>query len=152
MSDSALFEVVNRIGIITLNRPQVLNALSHDMVRLIANQLEAWRNDESVAAVFMTAAGEKAFCAGGDIRSMYDSYKDGTRTYSDFFIDVYLLDYALWRYSKPIVALMDGITMGGGMALALAASLRISTSNTHMAMRVLGIGLIPDDRVSFLLS
>lgn len=152
MSDSALFEVVNRIGIITLNRPQVLNALSHDMVRLITNQLEAWRSDDSVAAVFMTAAGEKAFCAGGDIRSMYDSYKDGTRTYSDFFIDEYLLDYALWRYSKPVVALMDGITMGGGMGLAQAASLRIATSKTRMAMPETGIGLIPDVGGSFFLS
>ncbi len=152
MSDSALFEVVNRIGVITLNRPQVLNALSHDMVRLIADQLEAWRHDDTVAAVLMTAAGEKAFCAGGDIRSMYDSHKDGTRTYAGFFADEYLLDYALWRYSKPIVALMHGITMGGGMGLAQAASLRIATDKTRMAMPETGIGLIPDVGGSFFLS
>ena len=152
MSDSALFEVVNRIGVITLNRPQVLNALSHEMVRLIADQLDAWRDDDNVAAVLMKGAGEKALCAGGDIRSMYDSHKDGTRTYSDFFIDEYRLDYALWRYNKPVVALMHGITMGGGMGLAQAASLRIATDKTRMAMPETGIGLIPDVGGSFFLS
>src|SRR5690606_19402919 len=111
MSDSALFEVVHRIGVITLNRPKVLNALSHSMVRQLADQLEAWRNDDTVAAILMVGAGDKAFCAGGDIRSMYDSYKDGSRTYYDFFADEYRLDYALWRYPKPVIALMHGITM-----------------------------------------
>lgn len=152
MSDSALFEVVNRIGVITLNRPQVLNALSHDMVKLIAGQLDAWRDDNDVAAVLMVAAGDRAFCAGGDIRSMYDSYKDGTRTYGAFFVDEYILDYALWRYNKPVIALMHGITMGGGMGLAQAASLRIATDKTRMAMPETGIGLIPDVGGSFFLS
>ena len=152
MSDTALFEVVNRVGVVTLNRPQVHNALSLPMIRLIAGQLEAWRHDDDVAAVLLRGAGEKAFCAGGDIRSMYDSYHAGTREYADFFIDEYRLDYALWRFPKPVVALMHGITMGGGMGLAQAASLRIATDRTRMAMPETGIGLIPDVGGTFFLS
>ncbi len=132
------------LGIITLDRPKALNALSHEMIVAIAGQLAAWERDPAVRAIVLQGAGDKAFCAGGDIRAMYDSHHDGSRGYRQFFIDEYRLDYALWRSAKPVIALMDGITMGGGMGLAQAATLRVATTRTRMAMPETGIGLIPD--------
>lgn len=138
------FTVQGGLGIITLNRPQALNALSHDMIVAIAEQLASWEHDPAVHLIVLRGAGEKAFCAGGDIRAMYESHHDGSRGYHQFFIDEYRLDYALWRSQKPVVALMDGITMGGGMGLAQAATLRVASTKTRMAMPETGIGLIPD--------
>ncbi|GAA5234394.1 enoyl-CoA hydratase/isomerase family protein [Verticiella sediminum] len=152
MSDSTVFDTDGHLGIVTLNRPQVLNALSHDMIVAIARQLAAWEHDDSVRAVLLRGSGERAFCAGGDIRSMYDGYHDGSRSYTRFFLDEYRLDHQLWRYAKPVIALMDGITMGGGMGLAQAATLRIATDKTRMAMPETGIGLIPDVGGTFFLS
>jgi enoyl-CoA hydratase/carnithine racemase len=112
---------VGQVTTLTLNRPHALNALSHNMVREISRHVTAWAIDDSVAVVVLRGAGLKSFCAGGDIRAMRETYLSGgtnPRAHIDFFIDEYRLDYQLHRYKKPIIALLDGIVMGGGMGHA----------------------------------
>jgi enoyl-CoA hydratase/carnithine racemase len=150
--DEILFEVVNQVGLITLNRPKALNALSHRMVQAMAVRLEAWAEDDGIGAVVVRGAGEKAFCAGGDIKSLYQSWQQDGALHHDFFIDEYRLDYQIHRYAKPLIALMDGIVMGGGMGLAQGASLRVVTERTRLAMPETGIGLMPDVGASHFLS
>ncbi len=147
-----LFQVINRIGLVTLNRPRQLNALSYPMIVALSGQLEAWAGQDDIEAVVLRGAGPKAFCAGGDIRALYDSHRDGTPLQRQFFIDEYQLDYRLHRYPKPVVALMDGIVMGGGMGLSQAAHLRIVTERSRVAMPETGIGLVPDVGASHFLS
>lgn len=150
--DPVLFDVINQVGLITLNRPKVLNALSHEMVRALSTQLQSWAEDHQVRAVVLRGAGEKAFCAGGDIRALYQSWHDKAGLHRDFFVDEYRLDYLIHRYPKPCVALMDGIVMGGGMGLSQGASLRLVTERTRVAMPETGIGLMPDVGASYFLS
>ncbi|SOY63390.1 enoyl-CoA hydratase/isomerase family protein [Cupriavidus taiwanensis] len=147
-----VFQVVNGVGIATLNRPRQLNALSYPMIVALGARMEAWANDDAIRAVVLRGAGPKAFCAGGDIRALTDSYRDGTPLHRRFFIDEYTLDYRLHRYPKPLVALMDGIVMGGGMGLAQAAHLRLVTERSRVAMPETGIGLVPDVGASHFLS
>jgi enoyl-CoA hydratase/carnithine racemase len=139
-----LFRVINRVAIITLNRPAALNALSHPMVREIAALLERCRTDEWIVAVVLRGAGEKGFCAGGDVRELYRMKTGGETGWQAFFIDEYRLDYALHTFPKPVVALLDGITMGGGMGLGQAARLRVVTERTKIAMPETRIGFLPD--------
>ncbi|WP_322046604.1 enoyl-CoA hydratase/isomerase family protein [Paraburkholderia sp. J67] len=143
-----LFRVVNRVGIITLNRPAALNALSHAMVREIATLLERVRRDDAIVALVLEGAGPKGFCAGGDVRAIDRLARVGERLgdngWQQFFVDEYRLDYALHTFEKPIVALLDGVTMGGGMGLGQAAALRVATSRTKIAMPETRIGLLPD--------
>jgi len=147
-----LFAEINRVGVITLNRPRQLNALSYPMIGVLAERLQDWAARDDIAAVLLRGAGPKAFCAGGDIRALYDSFHAGTSLRQQFFVDEYRLDYALHRYPKPVVALMDGIVMGGGMGLAQAAHLRIVTERSRVAMPETGIGLVPDVGASHFLS
>jgi enoyl-CoA hydratase/carnithine racemase len=105
-----------------------------------------------VKIVFVRGAGEKAFCAGGDVRALYESFTTGGTRHSDFFIVEYELDYYLHCYSKPVISLMNGITMGGGMGVAQGARFRVATDNTRIAMPEVGIGLIPDVGASYFLS
>ncbi|TPQ38792.1 MULTISPECIES: enoyl-CoA hydratase/isomerase family protein [Cupriavidus] len=147
-----LFQVINRVGLVTLNRPRQLNALSYPMIVALSGQLEAWAGRDDIEAVVLRGAGPKAFCAGGDIRALYDSHRDGTPLQRQFFIDEYQLDYRLHRYPKPVVALMDGIVMGGGMGLSQAAHLRVVTERSRVAMPETGIGLVPDVGASHFLS
>lgn len=152
MQEPVVFEVVNHVGIATLNRAQVHNALSHPMIVTLHAQLEQWRQDDNIRAVMLAGAGEKAFCAGGDIRALYDAFKAGDRAgYRAFFVDEYRLDHAIWCYPKPVVALMHGICMGGGMGLAQGASLRIASDTTRVAMPETAIGLVPDVGASWFL-
>jgi enoyl-CoA hydratase/carnithine racemase len=139
-----LFRVVNRVAIITLNRPAALNALSHEMVRELATLVEKCRTDDGIVALVLKGAGEKGFCAGGDVREVYRSAKQGDRSWLSFFIDEYRLDYALHTFPKPVVALLDGISMGGGMGLGQAARLRIVTERSKIAMPETRIGFLPD--------
>ena len=141
--------VVNRVAILTLERPHALNALSHDMVRELAEHVERCRTDDKIVALVLRGSGEKGFCAGGDVRALYHASgasgaSDATPTWQQFFIDEYRLDFALHAFPKPIVALMDGITMGGGMGLAQAATLRIATERSKIAMPETRIGFVPD--------
>ncbi|MEO1491451.1 MAG: enoyl-CoA hydratase/isomerase family protein [Pseudomonadota bacterium] len=141
-----LFEQRGRLGLITLNRPKALNALTWNMVKLMDAQLDAWAEDDSVAVVAIQGAGDKAFAAGGDIRWLYDTGqggKTGERNFR-FFWDEYRLNRKIKRYPKPYVAIMDGIVMGGGVGVSIHGSLRIATERTVFAMPETGIGLFPD--------
>ncbi|MEX3941970.1 enoyl-CoA hydratase/isomerase family protein [Paraburkholderia sp. BR10937] len=143
-----LFRVVDRVAIVTLNRPAALNALSHAMVRELAVLLERVRTDDGIVALVLEGAGPKGFCAGGDVRAIYQLAREKAREdangWQQFFVDEYRLDYAMHTFSKPLVALLDGVTMGGGMGLGQAAALRVATSRTKIAMPETRIGLLPD--------
>lgn len=139
-----LFTVLNRVAIITLNRPAALNALSNEMVHELARVVDRCRVDPDIVAIILRGTGDKGFCAGGDVRELYQSITRGESGWRQFFIDEYRLDYALHVFPKPIVALMDGLTMGGGMGLAQGADLRVTTERTKMAMPETRIGFVPD--------
>jgi enoyl-CoA hydratase len=142
-----LFEQRGRLGLITLNRPKALNALTHDMALRLERQLDDWRDDDAVAVVAIQGAGDKAFCAGGDIRALYDAGcpgGDNGRNNFQFYADEYRLNTKIKRYPKPYVSLMDGIVMGGGVGVSIHGSLRIATERTVFAMPETGIGLFPD--------
>jgi enoyl-CoA hydratase/carnithine racemase len=147
-----LSEVRNGVATVTLNRPAALNALSFEMVLELGAVLREWAGDPKVSAVVIQGAGEKAFCAGGDIRALHQSFTTGTGLRNDFFAVEYRLDYLIHRYPKPCIALMDGITMGGGMGISQGAQLRVVTDRTRIAMPEVGIGLIPDVGASYFLS
>jgi enoyl-CoA hydratase/carnithine racemase len=144
-------EVRAGVATVTLNRPSALNAVTLDMVRGLAQWLDGWEDDDEVHTIVLRGAGEKAFCAGGDLRALYDFVKGGNDAL-DFFVDEYALDYRIHTYPKPIVAVIDGIVMGGGMGLAQGASLRIAGDRTKLAMPETAIGLFPDVGGSFFLS
>lgn len=152
MSEEVLVEIHNHIAFVTLNRPQALNALSYGMVKALDGHLREWENDDSIYGVLIRGAGEKAFCAGGDVRSLYHMQNDASTDYLDFFRDEYTLDHRIHRYPKPYIALMDGIVMGGGMGIAQGAQFRIVTDRTKMAMPETAIGLFPDVGASYFLS
>jgi enoyl-CoA hydratase/carnithine racemase len=149
--DSILSDVRNHVGHITLNRPEGLNAIDLRMVRHLQCQLDAWAKDDDVYAVVLRGSGEKAFCAGGDIRSLYDSFKSGRTEYLDFFAEEYALDLTLHHYRKPVVALMNGFVLGGGMGLAQGADLRVVTERSRLAMPEVAIGYFPDVGGSYFL-
>ena len=149
--NEVLAEVRNHIGHLTLNRPGGLNALTLDMVRNLHRQLDIWAQDAQVHAVVLRGAGEKAFCAGGDIRSLHDSFKNGDTLHEDFFVEEYALDLSIHRYPKPVLALMDGFVLGGGMGLVQGADLRIVTEKSRLAMPEVGIGYFPDVGGSYFL-
>ena len=150
--NDVLAEVRNHIGHLTLNRPTGLNALTLDMVRTLQRQLDAWAQDPQVLAVVLRGAGERAFCAGGDIRSLHDSFKNGDTLHQDFFVEDYALDLAIHHYRKPVLALMDGFVLGGGMGLVQGADLRVITEKSRLAMPEVGIGYFPDVGGSYFLS
>lgn len=150
MSD-VLFEVKGQLGLITLNRPQAMNALNLGMVQAMYKQLKAWANDTAVQAVAVIGAGDKAFCAGGDVVSLYKSGKawkengcEGEAEWRTFFHDEYRLNSLIKHYEKPYIAIMNGITMGGGVGISVHGAYRIATDNTMLAMPETGLGLIPD--------
>ncbi|MBC8735490.1 enoyl-CoA hydratase/isomerase family protein [Paraburkholderia sp. UCT31] len=147
-----LFRVVNRVAIITLNRPAALNALSHAMVRELAVLVEHCRTDPGIVALVLKGAGDKGFCAGGDVREVHRLATQGDPRWLAFFVDEYRLDYALHTFPKPVVALLDGIAMGGGMGLGQAARLRIVTERSRIAMPETRIGFVPDVGASRFLS
>ncbi len=149
MSDEApepevLVSVEGRVGRLRLNRPKALGALTSNMVALMTSALLAWRDDEAVHTVLIDHAGERGFCAGGDIRFLADSAKIGGEGARRFFYTEYQLNHLLMVYPKTVVAIMDGITMGGGVGIALPARYRIATERTTFAMPETGIGLFPD--------
>jgi len=147
-----LAEVRGGVGILTLNRPAALNALTLRMVRELEQVLEGWETNDVVKVVVIRGAGEKAFCAGGDIRAICDSFKAGNQEYLDFFREEYLLDREIYRYPKPTVAIMGGYVMGGGMGLSQGCKVRIVTDTSRLAMPEVGIGYFPDVGGSYFLS
>src|SRR5829696_4267120 len=132
-------------GVVTLNRPQALNAITHGMVLELRRALDAWAYDAEVTRVVVTAAGDLAFCAGGDIRHLYDLGQE--RRYDEalrFWRDEYALNVRIKRYPKPYVALIDGIVMGGGVGVSLHGSHRVAGDRYVFAMPEVGIGFFPD--------
>ncbi|MEI9995539.1 MAG: enoyl-CoA hydratase/isomerase family protein [Rhizomicrobium sp.] len=153
MTDDAeiLFETRGAVGLITLNRPKALNALTHGMVVALHATLREWAGDDAVKTVVIQGAGERAFCAGGDIRTLYDSGKAGTSYAIDFYRDEYLLNAFIKHYPKPYVALLHGFVMGGGVGVSVHGSHRVADETMQFAMPETGIGLFPDVGGSFFL-
>lgn len=151
-SDEVLIRREGRAGHITLNRPKTLNALAHAMVGPIRDALVAWKDDPAVELVLLDGAGERGLCAGGDVRSLYESRTQGSSLARTFWRDEYRLNALIGRYPKPFVALQDGIVMGGGIGLSSHASHRIVTERSQLAMPETGIGLIPDVGGTWLLA
>src|SRR5436305_909958 len=144
-SSDILFERRGAAGIVCLNRPKALNAVTHEMVRALARQLEAWAHDAAVTRVIITAAGERAFSAGGDIRALYELGKAGRQAEMlTFWRDEYPLNAMIKRYPKPYVALIDGIVMGGGVGISVHGSHRVAGDRFSFAMPEVGIGFFPD--------
>jgi len=145
-SDDILFEVRGRLGLVTLNRPQALNAFTLDMYRRLDPVLRAWETDPAIGAVAIQGAGDRAFCAGGDIRAIYEAGRgigqDRLTAWPgltrDFFREEYRLIRRVHRYAKPYIALIDGITMGGGAGMALNGRYRVATERTVFAMPARG--------------
>ncbi|HXU99584.1 MAG TPA: enoyl-CoA hydratase/isomerase family protein [Caulobacteraceae bacterium] len=136
--------VHGRVGRLTLNRPGALNALTTGMVALMTQALLAWREDAAISAVLIDHAGERGFCAGGDIRFLAASAAEGGAAACEFFFTEYRLNHLLFTYPKTVIAIMDGITMGGGVGISTPADYRIGTERTAFAMPETGIGLFPD--------
>ncbi len=132
-------------GLITLNRPKALNALNLTMVREMRRALDAWESDPSVTRIVVQGAGEKAFCAGGDIRQLTEDLKAGRREEAlAFWREEYQLNIRIKRYLKPYVSLIDGIVMGGGVGVSLHGSHRVAGERYLFAMPEVGIGFFPD--------
>ncbi|MDZ4690638.1 enoyl-CoA hydratase/isomerase family protein [Terricaulis sp.] len=145
MTTEILTSAANGLGHITLNRPAALHALNTLMCAAMIDALVAWRDDASVHAILLDhAPGTRGFCAGGDIRMIAESGAGDGREARAFFFTEYRLNHLLFHYPKPIVALIDGVTMGGGVGISMPARFRIATENTTYAMPETGIGLFPD--------
>jgi enoyl-CoA hydratase/carnithine racemase len=151
-TDEILFSVKGGIGYVLLNRPKALNSLTHGMCVAFKAKIDEWAADDAIEAMVIEGAGEKGFCAGGDVRAVHDSGKAGTGYWKDFFSDEYRMNAALFHFQKPFIALVDGIVMGGGVGVSDPASHRILTERTMYAMPETGIGLIPDVGGSYFLS
>ena len=144
MTDDILARVDGAVGRLTLNRPKALHALTTDMCAAMIEALLAWRSDPAVRAVILDHAGERGFCAGGDIRMLQESGAGDGSAAREFFRTEYRLNHLLFTYPKPVVAIMDGIVMGGGVGLSLPCRWRVATERTTFAMPETGIGLFPD--------
>jgi len=141
-----------RVGRIVLNRPKALNALNLAMIRACARALEAWAEDPHVHAVVIEGTGDRAFCAGGDIRALRQYELDGEHERAEtFFVEEYALNLMIARYPKPYVALIDGICMGGGIGLSVHAPYRVATEHAAFAMPETAIGFFPDIGATFFL-
>lgn len=151
-SDEVLIRREGRAGRITMNRPAALNALTHGMLGQIWDALLAWKDDPAVAIVLLDGTGERALCAGGDVRSLYDARAQGSGHARAFWRDEYRLNALIGRYPKPYVAIQDGIVMGGGIGLSGHARDRIVTERSRLAMPETGIGLVPDVGGTWLLA
>lgn len=137
---------------ITLNRPKALNALTLDMAVTMTEYLRSWATDPEVGAVLIDGAGERGLCAGGDIRALYDAAKSGSSLPAQFWSAEYHLNVLIARYPKPVIAVMDGVVMGGGVGVSAHASHRVVTERSAVAMPEVGIGFFPDVGASFLLA
>lgn len=148
--DELLIEIRGSLAVVTLNRPASLNALSLDMIRQMASALHQWKDMAKIKAVLFVGAGDRAFCAGGDIKSFYYAgmdYRRGqvsAKVPAVFFAEEYSLNKQIFHYPKPIISFMNGITMGGGYGIAGNSKYRVATEKTVFAMPEVGIGFYPD--------
>ena len=153
MTEEVDLRLAGRVGRITLNRPKALNALTWDMVRAIDAALDAWAADDAVAMLVIDGAGERAFCAGGDIAEMYRRGREGDYGYArQFWADEYRMNRKLFRFPKPVASFLHGFVMGGGVGVGCHGSHRIAGESAQVAMPESGIGLIPDVGGSLLLA
>lgn len=147
MSDAEiLFEVKDGLGLITLDRPKALNALTHGMILELEKVLPGWERDAAIKAVLLRGAGDRAFCAGGDVIGLYREMRDnpsGTLR-RDFFRDEYIVNRRIYRFAKPWISLIDGIDMGGGVGLSAHGSHSVASEKFLFAMPETTIGLFPD--------
>ncbi|WP_112322643.1 enoyl-CoA hydratase/isomerase family protein [Oceanibium sediminis] len=151
MSD-ILIRKSGRIGHVTLNRPKALNALTYTMALELEAALDAWAGDDEIACVLIDAAGERAFCAGGDLQKMYDTATAGDFDYGrQFWRDEYRLNAKIFAFPKPYIALMQGFTMGGGVGISCHGSHRVVGDSSRIAMPECSVGLVPDVGGSWLL-
>ncbi len=145
-------EVRGRAGRITLNRPKALNALTREMTLDMTRALLAWRDDPAVQCVVVDGAGDRAFCAGGDLRALYAQGRGGEPEEAEqFFRDEYRLNHLIRTYPKPYIALIGGVVMGGGVGISVHGSHRIAAEDTLLAMPECAIGLFPDVGATWLL-
>ena len=151
MSDEVILDRAGSAAVIRLNRPKALNSINLPMVRTIRHALEQYRDDPSTGAVILRGEGERGLCAGGDIRVLYDLGKAGDPEVTRFWREEFPLNYTIAHYPKPYVALMDGITMGGGVGLSAHGRHRVVTERTRLAMPETGIGYFPDVGATWLL-
>lgn len=153
MTDPELIvERRGRAGRVTLNRPAALNALTYSMVLELTRTLLDWRGDASVELAVIDGAGERAFCAGADIKAMYALGRAGQRDKAfEFLRDEYRLNHLIRNFGKPYVALTDGVTMGGGVGLSVHGTHRVATERTLWAMPETAIGLFPDVGMTYVL-
>ncbi|OBF36240.1 3-hydroxyisobutyryl-CoA hydrolase [Mycobacterium sp. ACS1612] len=151
-NEDVLVTVENGVGLITLNRPRVINSLTHAMALTMSQVLTEWEHHHAVRAVVVSGAGERGLCAGGDVVAIYHSVRGDGAEARRFWYDEYQLNAKIGRYRKPYVALMDGIVMGGGVGISAHGSVRVVTDTTKMAMPEVGIGLIPDVGGTLILS
>lgn len=160
-SNSVIFQTLGTlsgklVGVATLNMEKALNALNLEMIRALTRQLTAWAQDDAIAMVVLDGAGEKAFCAGGDVRALYHASKatpgEMTSMAREFFSDEYHLDHLLHTFDKPVLVWGDGIVMGGGLGLMAGASHRVVTERSRIAMPEVTIGLYPDVGGSYFLN
>lgn len=147
--DEIRFERLGRAAVVTLTRPQALNAVTHRMVKALGEALHSWERDDGVDVVIVKAEG-RAFSAGGDILHIYEAGRAG-KPPVEFFADEYRLNAQIARFKKPYVALIDGIVMGGGVGISFHGSHRVMTENAQFAMPEVGIGFFPDVGASHLL-
>lgn len=151
MTEQIISRVVGHLGHITLSRPKALNALTYEMCEEITRLMVAWEADPNIGAVLVDGAGDRAFCAGGDVILLHDSGKAGDKRAEDFWRVEYALNELIHRYSKPYISLIDGIVMGGGVGLSVHGRLRVAGDNTLFAMPETGIGYFPDVGGSYFL-
>ena len=147
-----LFERRGHLGIVTLNRPKAVNALTAGMASAMLDQLTRWADDDAVAAVLVRGAGERGLCAGGDIVAIYRDMLDGGQATAEFWAEEYRLNLLISEYPKPYVAFMDGLVLGGGVGISAHGSVRVVTERTRMGMPETTIGFVPDVGGTLLLS
>ncbi|MEN3930627.1 enoyl-CoA hydratase/isomerase family protein [Microvirga sp. W0021] len=153
MAPEVICEKKGSVGVITLNRPRALNALSRDMVQGMSVALAEWKDDPAIKAVIVKGAGEKAFCAGGDVRTLREYCLAGMREEAlDFWYEEYILNTQIHRFPKPYISLIGGIVMGGGVGVSIHGSYRVAGDNYLFAMPEVGIGFFPDVGAAYPLS
>ena len=146
------FNTKDGVGIITLNRPSALNALNADMLTAIHQQLLQWEKNDAILSVLIQSSTPRIFCAGGDVKAVYLAHQKKIKNLSVYFKKEYELNQYIHNYTKPYIALLDGLTMGGGAGVSLHGRLRIATEHFSFAMPEAGIGFFPDVGTSYLLS
>lgn len=152
MTQDVILQAPNSVGHITLNRPNALNALNMEMVGAITAQLEKWANDDTITSILIEGEGDRAFCAGGDIRHIYKTGRTDKAGTLEFFTDEYRLNAIIHHYPKPYIPIINGIAMGGGVGVSCHGSHVIVTENSTIAMPENTIGFIPDVGTTYILS